>query len=50
MVETLNNLKNNKMKKTVAGAQGGNESKERISKFVAGIGKKYHGSLILYTA
>ncbi|EJD06611.1 uncharacterized protein FOMMEDRAFT_165363 [Fomitiporia mediterranea MF3/22] len=42
MVETLNNLKNNKMKKAAAGAQGGNESKERISKFVAGIGKKYH--------
>ncbi|KAL5525963.1 hypothetical protein ACEPAG_7301 [Sanghuangporus baumii] len=42
MVETLINLKNNKLKKATAGAQGGNETKERISKFVAGIGKKYH--------
>ncbi|KAL5503947.1 SGD1 [Sanghuangporus vaninii] len=42
MTETLINIKNNKLKKATAGAQGGNETKERISKFVAGIGKKYH--------
>ncbi|KAL5485817.1 SGD1 [Sanghuangporus weigelae] len=42
MVETLINLKNNKLKKATAGAQGGNETKERVNKFVAGIGKKYH--------
>ncbi|KAL5526754.1 SGD1 [Sanghuangporus sanghuang] len=42
MVETLVNLKNNKLKKATAGGQGGNETKERISKIVAGIGKKYH--------
>ncbi|THH07376.1 hypothetical protein EW145_g3425 [Phellinidium pouzarii] len=42
MVETLINLKNNKLKKHTAAAQGGGDSKERITKFVAGIGKKYH--------
>ena len=42
MVETLNNLKNNKIKKGAASAQGSNDSKERISKFVSGIGKRYH--------
>lgn len=41
MVETLTNLKNNKVKKQ--SSQNGNESKERISKFVGGIDKKYHG-------
>lgn len=43
MVETLTNLKNNKVKNQTS--QGGNESKERISRFVAGIDKKYHGKL-----
>ena len=43
MVETLNNLKNNKLKKGATSAHGSNESKERISKFVSGIGKRYHG-------
>ncbi|KAH8117828.1 hypothetical protein DFH11DRAFT_1570916 [Phellopilus nigrolimitatus] len=42
MVETLNNLKNNKLKKNASAGQGTGESKDRISKFVAGIGKKYH--------
>ncbi|KAI5122764.1 hypothetical protein M0805_009846 [Coniferiporia weirii] len=42
MLETLNNIKNNKLKKNIAAAQGSGESKERITKFVAGIGKKYH--------
>lgn len=42
MVETLNNLKNNKLKKGSASGQGSSESKDRISKFVTGIGKRYH--------
>ena len=41
MVETLTNLKNNKVKKQTG--QGSNESKERITRFVNGIDKKYHG-------
>lgn len=43
MVETLSNLKNNRLKLGVANSHGGSESKERISKFVTNIGKKYHG-------
>lgn len=44
MVETLTNLKNNKLKKAAPGAHGSNEAKEHINKFVTGIGKKYQGS------
>ena len=49
MVETLINLKNNKLKKAAPGAHGGNEAKEQISKFVTGIGKKYQGSFFPLT-
>lgn len=42
MVETLNNLKNNKLKHGPT-AHGSTEQKERITKFVSGIGKRYHG-------
>ena len=47
MVETLINLKNNRLKKAAPGAHGSNEAKEQINKFVTGIGKKYQGSLFL---
>ena len=40
MVETLNNLKNNKIRQQHF---PGGESKERIIKFVNSIGKKHHG-------
>lgn len=43
MIETLNNLKNNKIRQQQQNS-GGAESKERIVKFVSGIGRKYHGA------
>ena len=60
MVETLSNLKNNKIKKA-AGQTAGTEAVERMKKFLSGLSKKRHGmhlqilfsplqcELILYT-
>jgi hypothetical protein len=42
MIETLNNLKNNKLKRNTAHNQGG-EAMERMKKLVSGLGKKRHG-------
>jgi nucleolar MIF4G domain-containing protein 1 len=45
MLETLVNLKNNRLKKTGnAGQTGGNEAVERMKKFLTGLEKKRHGS------
>lgn len=44
MVETLTNLKNNKLKKNAAGTQGG-DVMERLKKFLSGLSKKRHGKL-----
>ncbi|KAI0359869.1 MIF4G-domain-containing protein [Trametes cingulata] len=41
MVETLSNLKNNKIKKA-AGQTAGNEAVERMKKFLSGLSKKRH--------
>ncbi|KAH7913556.1 hypothetical protein BJ138DRAFT_1081255 [Hygrophoropsis aurantiaca] len=41
MLETLNNLKNNKIKKNAAQHQGGGAT-ERMKKFLSGLGKKQH--------
>ncbi|KAI0342843.1 hypothetical protein BDW22DRAFT_1357370 [Trametopsis cervina] len=41
MVETLTNLKNNKIKKNAAGAQGP-DAVERMKKFLSGLSKKRH--------
>lgn len=45
MVETLNNLKNNKVKR--AAPQANLNESERISKFVTGLDKKYHGTKLI---
>ena len=42
MVETLSNLKNNKIKKA-AGQMAGGEAVERMKKFLSGLTKKRHG-------
>ena len=42
MVETLSNLKNNKIKKA-AGQMAGGEAVERMKKFLSGPTKKRHG-------
>lgn len=42
MVETLTNLKNNKLKKNPAGGQGA-DAVERMKKFLSGLSKKRHG-------
>ena len=42
MVETLSNLKNNKVKKA-AGQTAGGEAVERMKKFLSGPTKKHHG-------
>lgn len=44
MMETLTNLKNNKVKRNNA-QNSGNDTAERMKKFLAGIGKKRHGML-----
>lgn len=45
MVETLTNLKNNKIKRN-AGQTAGNEAVERMKKFLSGLSKKRHGMLL----
>lgn len=42
MTETLNNLKNNKTKKTAATQHQGGDAVERMKKFLSGLGKKKH--------
>ncbi len=42
MVETLTNLKNNKVKKLATQNQGG-EAVERMKKFLSALSKKRHG-------
>ena len=42
MVETLTNLKNNKVKKA-AGQTAGGEAVERMKKFLSGLSKRRHG-------
>jgi len=43
MIETLNNLTNNKIKKTAAAQHQGGDAVERMKKFLSGLGKKKHG-------
>ena len=43
MIETLTNLKNNKLKKNVTQNQGG-EAVERMKKFLSGLSKKRHST------
>ena len=46
MVETLSNLKNNKVKKAIGGGASGTgaqDAVERLKKFLSGMNKKYHG-------
>jgi nucleolar MIF4G domain-containing protein 1 len=45
MVETLTNLKNNKIRKNGVGTQAG-DAMERMKKFLSGLSKKRHGKLI----
>ncbi|KAG1739213.1 armadillo-type protein [Suillus paluster] len=42
MIETLNNLKNNKIKKTAATQHQGGDAVERMKKFLSSLGKKKH--------
>lgn len=43
MMETLMNLKNNKVKKTAAAQHQGGDAVDRLKKFLTGLGKKRHG-------
>lgn len=43
MVETLTNLKNNKVKKA-ADSSAGADTVDRLKKFVSGLSKKRHGT------
>jgi len=46
MIETLSNLKNNKVKKAIGGGASGTgaqEAVERLKKFLSGMNKKRHG-------
>ena len=46
MMDTLSNLKNNKVKRVVGGGAGGigaQEVVERLKKFLSGMNKKRHG-------
>jgi hypothetical protein len=47
MIETLTNLKNNKVKRNVAQNQGG-AAVERMKKFLASLSKSRHGTLSLF--
>lgn len=42
MMETLTNLKNNKVKKTAAAQHQGGDAVDRLKKFLTGLGKKRH--------
>lgn len=43
MIETLTNLKNNKLKRNATQNQGG-DAVERMKKFLSGLSKKRHGT------
>jgi len=47
MIETLNNLKNNKVKRLGTQNQG-SEAVERMKKFLSNLGKKRHGKYIIH--
>lgn len=47
MIETLTNLRNNKVKR-VAGQDGHSESTERMKKFLSGLTKKHHSMFCAY--
>ena len=49
MIETLTNIKNNKLKRNATHDQGG-EAVERMKKFLLGLAKKRHGSSALHLA
>jgi nucleolar MIF4G domain-containing protein 1 len=44
MIETLTNLKNNKLKRTAGQQHQGGEAVERMKKFLSGLTKKRHGA------
>jgi nucleolar MIF4G domain-containing protein 1 len=44
MIETLTNLKNNKLKRTAGQQHQGGEAVERMKKFLSGLAKKRHGA------
>jgi nucleolar MIF4G domain-containing protein 1 len=44
MIETLTNLKNNKVKRTAGQQHQGGEAVERMKKFLSGMAKKRHGA------
>lgn len=51
MIETLSNLKNNKVKKAIGGGANGSgaqEVVERLKKFLSGMNKKRHGDESFY--
>jgi nucleolar MIF4G domain-containing protein 1 len=51
MIETLSNLKNNKVKKTIGGGAdgtGAQEAVERLKRFLSGMNKKRHGKRTSY--
>ncbi|TCD69365.1 suppressor of glycerol defect [Steccherinum ochraceum] len=45
MIETLSNLKNNRVKKAAAGQHAGGDAVERMKKFLSGLTKKRQGML-----
>jgi nucleolar MIF4G domain-containing protein 1 len=47
MIETLTNLKNNKVKRTVGQQHQGGEAVDRMKKFLSGMAKKRHGASII---
>jgi nucleolar MIF4G domain-containing protein 1 len=47
MVETLTDLKNNKLKRTARQQNQGDEAVERMKKFLSGLIKKKHGGVFL---
>lgn len=44
MIETLTNLKNNRVKKVAAGQQAGGDAVDRMKKFISGLSKKRQGT------
>lgn len=50
MMETLTNLKNNKVKKQQTAEGAGNEIVSRLQKFVKGIDKTRHGMIAFRTS
>lgn len=52
MIETLSNLKNNKVKKAIGGGASGigpQEVIERLKKFLSGMNKQRHGWWTFYS-